>query len=229
MERWRVTWHGRRDGRHSPADPDQPRPYLESLRARAEIGQRVVSEWLHDKIDPIDREAAQVLILLDQHRRDPLVPPEVTPTMPAAEDANPQPLSGISPRVLKSREAAAAQKAYRRWLREQEEAEQRLGQLGSTRHHLIEVARAAAHAHVARYQHLVGLYYTALHRRNPNGHRTGLPPEVSTEPWLHGDMPLLALEVDGTLAEKYRWRLRDFASRTSAVTLPVSDVTTNPN
>jgi hypothetical protein len=50
--------------------------------------------------------------------------------------------------------------------------------------------------------------------------------EVAAEPWLHGDLPLLALEIEGTLAEKYRWCLKDFASRTSIVTL---DVTPNPN
>jgi hypothetical protein len=199
------------------------------LRAQAEIGQRAVSGWLHDKIDPIDREAAQVLIVLDQHRRDPAIPPEAASTKPAAEDANPQPQSRIPPRVLKAREAAAAQQVYQRWVREQKEAEQRLGQLGSTRHHLIEVGRAAANAHVARYQHLAGLYHTALLRRDPDRPRTGPPPAVGTEPWLHGDMPLLTFEIDGSLAEDYRWRLKDFASRTSTVTLPVRDVTPNPN
>jgi hypothetical protein len=229
MERWRVAWHGRRDAKHPPADPDQPQPYLESLRAHAESGQRAVNEWLHAKIDPVDREAVQVLILLDQHRRDPAVPPEMLPAKPAGDDADPQPLSKISPQVLKAREAAAAQKMYRRWVLEQEEAEQRLGQLGSSRHHLIEVARAAANAYVARYHQLVGLYRTAFARRDPGRYPIGPPPEVSTESWLHGDMPLLALEIDGTLADKYRWRLKDFASRTSAATLPVRDVTPNPN
>lgn len=232
MERWRVAWHGRRDAQHPPSDADQPPPYLESLRAQAEIGQRAVNGWLHHKIDPIDREAVQVLILLEQHRRDPAIPPEAAPTKPAADDADhakPQPLSTIPPRVVKAREAAAAQQAYQRWVREQKEAEQRLGQLGSARHHLIEVGRAAANAHVARYRHLVGLYHTALLRCDPDRHRTGPPPAVGTEPWLHGDLPLLALEIDGSLAEDYRWRLKDFASRTSAVTRPVRDVTPNPN
>jgi hypothetical protein len=229
VERWRVAWHGRRDAKRLPADADQSQPYLESLRAQAEISQRAVNGWLHGKIDPIDREAVQVLILLDQHRRDPAIPPDATPTTPTADDADPQPLSGIPPRVLKAREAAAAQKAYQRWVREQKEAEQRLGQLGSTRHHLIEVGRAAANAHVARYQHLVGLYHTALLRHDPDRHRAGPPPAVGTEPWLHGDMPLLALEIDGSLAEDYRWHLKEFASRTSAVPRPIRDVTPNPN
>jgi hypothetical protein len=228
-ERWRAAWHGRRDAKHLSADADQPQPYLESLRAQAEIGQRAVNGWLHNKIDPIDREAIQVLILLDQHRRDPAIPPDATPTKPATDDTDPQPQARIPPRVLKAREAAAAQMAYQRWVHEQNEAEQRLGQLGSARHHLIEVGRAAANAHVARYQHLVGLYHTALLRRDPGRHRTGPPPTVGAEPWLHGDMPLLALEIDGSLAEDYCWRLKDFASRTSAVTLPVRDVTPNPN
>ena len=228
-ERWRAAWHGRRDAKHLPPDADLPQPYLESLRAQAEIGQRAVTGWLHNKIDPIDREAVQVLILLDQHRRDPVIPPEATPPKPATDDADLQPQSRIPPRVLKAREDAAAQQAYQRWVREHKEAEQRLGQLGSTRHHLIEVGRAAANAHVARYQHLVGLYHTALLRRDPDRHRTGPPPAIGTEPWLHGDMPLLTLEIDGGLAEDYRWRLKDFASRTSAVPLPVCDVTPNPN
>ncbi|MDQ2791613.1 MAG: hypothetical protein M3Y73_18650 [Actinomycetota bacterium] len=60
LERWRVAWHGRRDAQHQPAETDHPHPYLDSLRAHAEIGQRTVSEWLHSKIDPIDREAVQV-------------------------------------------------------------------------------------------------------------------------------------------------------------------------
>ncbi|MGH3670917.1 MAG: hypothetical protein ACRDSH_09805, partial [Pseudonocardiaceae bacterium] len=76
LERWRVAWHGRRDARQPSAGPDQPSPYLESLRAHAEIGQRAVQEWLHGKIDPIDREAIQVLILLEQHQRNPLFPPD---------------------------------------------------------------------------------------------------------------------------------------------------------
>lgn len=228
LERWRVAWHGRRDAQHPAPGPNQPHPYLDSLRAHAELGQRAVSEWLHSKIDPIDREAVQVLILLDQHRRDPMIAPEAAAIKPPAE-TDPQPQSSIPPRVLKAREAVAAQQAYQRWLREQEKAEQRLGELGSTRHHLIEVARAAAHAHVARYRHLVGLYDTALLRRDPDRYRTGAASAVSPEPWLHGDLPLICLEIDGALAEKYRWRLKDFASRTSTVTVPVGDVAPNRN
>ncbi|MGH3685709.1 MAG: hypothetical protein ACRDRU_12470 [Pseudonocardiaceae bacterium] len=71
----------------------------------------------------------------------------------------------------------------------------------------------------------MGLYDTALLRRDPDRPRTAVL-EVAAEPWLHGDLPLLALEIEGTLAEKYRWCLKDFASRTSIVTL---DVTPNPN
>lgn len=229
LERWRVAWHGRRDAQHQPAEPDRPHPYLDSLRAHAEIGQRTVSEWLHSKIDPIDREAVQVLILLDQHRRDPMIAPEAAAMKPPAEGDLP-PLSSIPPRVTKAREAAAAQQAYQRWLHEQEKAEQRLGELGSTRHHLIEVARSAAHAQIARYQHLVGLYNVALLRRDPDRYRAGAAaPAVSPEPWLYGDLPLVCLEIDGALAEKYRWRLKDFASRTSAVSVPVGDVGSNRN
>ncbi|MGA8520739.1 MAG: hypothetical protein WB735_21975 [Pseudonocardiaceae bacterium] len=228
LERWRVAWHGRRDAQY-PSESGQPHPYLEALRAHAEVGQRSVSEWLHGKIDPIDREAVQVLILLDQHRRDPMIAPESTATKPEADEGDPQPQSSIPPRVLKAREAVSAQKAYRRWLREQEQAEQRLGELGSIRHHLIEAARAAAHAQLARYQHLVGLYNTAVLRRDPDRHSTGTAPAVSPEPWLYGDMPLVCLEIDVALAEKYRWRLKDFASQTSAVTVPVGDVAPNRN
>ncbi|MGH3781280.1 MAG: hypothetical protein ACRDRO_11820 [Pseudonocardiaceae bacterium] len=227
FERWRVARHGRRDAQHPPADPGQPHPYLDSLRAHAEVGQRAVSEWLHGKIDPIDREAVQVLILLDQHRRDPMIAPEAAAMKPPA-DGDPQPLSSIPPRVTKARETAAAQRAYQRWLREQEKAEQRLGELGSTRHHLIEVARAAAHTQIGRYQHLVGLYNTALLRRDPDRYRTGAAaPAISPEPWLYGDLPLVCLEIDGALAEKYRWHLKDFANRTS--TVPVGDVGANRN
>ncbi|MBV8540118.1 MAG: hypothetical protein JO063_08450 [Pseudonocardiales bacterium] len=225
VERWRVAWHGRRDAQRPPADPDQPPPYLESLRAHAEISRRAVNGWLHGKIDPIDHEAVQVLILLDQHRREQVMPPEVAPVKPAAQDAEPQPLSSIPPRVLEAREAAAARKAYQRWVREQKEAEQRLGQLFSTRHHLIALAREAANAHVARYEHLVKIYHTALRRRCSDPHRTGPPPAVSTEPWPESDLPILVLEIDGRDAERYHWRLRDFLSRTPALTLPARDVT----
>jgi hypothetical protein len=188
-----------------------------------------VTAWLHSKINPIDREAVQVLILLDQHRRDPMIAPEEAATKPPVVEADPQPQYSIPPRVCKAREAAAAQRAYRCWLREQEQAEQRLGELGSTRHHLIEVARAAAHAQVARYQQLAELYHTAFIRRDPDGYRPGLAPVVNGEPWLSGDLPLICLEIDGSLAEKYRWRLKDFASRTSAVPVPVGDVAPNRN
>jgi hypothetical protein len=187
VERWRVAWHGRRDAKHPPADPDQPQPFLESLRAEADIGQRAVNEWLHSKIDPIDRETVQVLILLDQHRRDPMLEPPDSPTKPAVDDdADQQPLFNIPPRVLRARETAAARNAYRQWVRETEQAEQRLGQLGSARHHVIEVARAAARAHVARYEQLVGLYSTALLRRDPDRQRA--QPAMSPEPWLHVPM-----------------------------------------
>lgn len=239
LERWRVVWHGRRDARRPPAGPDQPSPYLESLRAHAEIGQRAVEEWLHAKIDPIDREAIQVLILLEQHQRNPLLPPDTPPSedaapaapaaRPGGEDADRPPLSSIPPGVRKAREAAAAHKAYRRWVLEQEEAEQRLGQLGSARHHLIEGARAAAGAHVARYHHLAGLYHTAILRFGGEQLRIGPHPAFTTESWLQGDLPLLSLEIDGRITEKYRWRLKDFAGRTSAVPIPLGDVTPNPN
>lgn len=224
VERWRVAWHGRRDAKHAPAQPHQPQPYLQSLRAEAEIGQRAVNEWLHSKIDPIDREAVQVLILLDQHRRNPMPEPPENPPNAAVDDAAAaQPLFNIPPRVLKAREAAAARKAYRQWVREQEQAEQRLGQLGSTRHHLIEVARAAARSHIARYEQLVGLYRTALLRHGAQRQRDQSQPAMSVEPWLHSDLPLLALEIDGTSVDQYRWRLKDFG------TLPVAGITTNAN
>lgn len=192
MERWRVAWHGRRDGKRPPSDPSRPQPYLESLRAQAELGQRAVNEWLHGRVDPVDREAVQVLILLDQHRRDPVLEPETAPARQADEGTDPNPASSIPPQVLKAREAAAAQKAYRRRVGEREKAEQRLGQLGSTRHHLIEVARAAADAHTARYEELVGLYRTALLRHDPDRHQAPRPPALSRAPWVHGDMPLRA-------------------------------------
>ncbi|MGH3883056.1 MAG: hypothetical protein ACRDSI_12650 [Pseudonocardiaceae bacterium] len=220
LDRWRVAWHGRRDAKTPPAGEDLSRPYLESLRAQAEAGQRAVSGWLHDKIVPIDREAVQVLILLEQHRRDPAIAPETTPTRPAADDADPQPMSRVPPWLREAREAAAAQKAFERRVRERNEAEQRLGELGSIRHHLIEIARAAALAHVAHYGRLVALYDAALLRRQPNQHRTATPP-VSTESWLHGDMPLLALDVEDELAQSYRWFLKEFETRTSARQRPI--------
>ena len=101
LERWRVAWHGRRDAQH-PAEPGQLHPYLESLRAQAEVGQRAVTEWLHSRIDPIDREAVQVLILLDQHRRDPMIAPEEAVTKPPVNEADPQPLSSIPHGYAKS-------------------------------------------------------------------------------------------------------------------------------
>lgn len=216
LERWRVAWHGRRDATRLPAgeEPELPRPFLESLRAEAETGQRAVSAWLHHKITPIDREAVQVLILLEQHRRDPAVAPEATPARSAPEDADPQPMTAIPPWLREAREAAAQRNAFARRVRERNEAEQRLGELGSTRHHLIEIARAAAHAHVNRYAQLAAHYDAALLRRQPNRRHAGAP-AVSAESWLHGDMPLLALDVEGELADSYRWFLKDFETRTS--------------
>ncbi len=216
LERWRVGWHGRRDAMSvaSGADADLPRPYLEALRAQAEAGQRAVSAWLHAKITPIDREAVAVLTLLEQQRRDPVIAPETTPTRSVPDDADPQPMNTIPPWLREAREVAAAQKAFTRRVRERNEAEQRLGELGSARHHLIEIARAAVHAYVSRYAQLVALYDTALLRRQPNRRQAG-PPAVSTEPWHHGDMPLLALDVEGEPAQSYRWFLKEFETRTS--------------
>ncbi|MGH3936704.1 MAG: hypothetical protein ACRDS1_17280 [Pseudonocardiaceae bacterium] len=222
LERWRVSWQGRRDATNVPsgADTDLPRPYLEALRAEAEAGQQAVSAWLHNKIVPIDREAVQVLILLEQHRREPSMAPEPAPARPAADDADPRPMRRIPPWLREAREAAAAQQAFTRRVRERNKAEQRLGELGSTRHHLIEIARAAAYAHVSRYQQLVSLYNAALLRRRPHQQQSSTP-AVSAEPWLHGDMPLLALDVEGELAQSYRWFLKEFATRTSARQRPV--------
>ncbi|MGH4011080.1 MAG: hypothetical protein ACRDTH_23460 [Pseudonocardiaceae bacterium] len=221
LDRWRVAWHGHRDAKTLAAgEEDLPRPYLESLRAQAEAGQRAVSGWLHDKIVPIDREAVQVLILLEQHRRDPAIAPETTATRPAADDADPGPMSRVPLWLREAREAAATKQAFERRVRERNEAEQRLGELGSARHHLIEIARAAAHAHVCRYAQLVALYDAALLRRAPNQRRTATLP-VSAESWLHGDMPLLALDVDDELAQSYRWFLKEFETRTSARQRPV--------
>ncbi len=216
LERWRVAWHGRRDATRLPPgeEAELPPPYLESLRAQAEIGQRAVSAWLHGKITPIDREAVAVLILLEQHRRDPAIAPEATPPTSAPDEADPQPMTTIPPWLREAREAAAARNAFARRVRERNEAEQRLGELGSTRHHVIEIARAAVHAHVNRYAQLAALYDSALLRRQPNRRQAG-PPAVSAEPWLNGDMPLLALDVEGELADSYRWFLKDFETRTS--------------
>ena len=216
LERWRVAWHGRRDAArlHPGEEVELPRPFLESLRAEAETGQRAVSAWLHNKIIPIDREAAQVLILLEQHRRDPAIVPDEAPARSMPEDADPQPMTAIPPWLREAREAAAARNAFARQVRERNEAEQRLGELGSTRHHLIEIARAAVHAHVNRYAQLVAHYDAALLRREPNRRRAGAP-AVSAAPWLHGDMPLLALDVEGELADSYCWFLKEFEIRTS--------------
>jgi hypothetical protein len=41
------------------------------------------------------------------------------------------------------------------------------------------------------------------------------------ESWLHGDMPLLALDVDRELAQSYRWFLKEFETRTSARQRPL--------
>lgn len=228
LERWRVAWHGHRDAKVMTVGEDLSRPYLEALRAEAERGQRAVSGWLHDKIIPIDREAVQILILLEQHRRDPAIAPETTPAKPAADlavdlavdDAEPRPMSRVPPWLREARESAAIQQAFERRVRERNKAEQRLGELGSTRHHLIEIARTAAFAHIAHYGYLVALYDAALLRRQPDRQKTVAPP-VSMEPWLHGDMPLLALDVDGELAQSYRWFLKEFATRTSARQRPV--------
>jgi hypothetical protein len=62
-----------------------------------------VTAWLHSKINPIDREAVQVLILLDQHRRDPMIAPEEAATKPPVVEADPQPQYSIPPRVRKAR------------------------------------------------------------------------------------------------------------------------------
>lgn len=92
-----------------------------------------------------------------------MIAPEEAATRPPVVEADPQPQYSIPPRVRKAREAAAAQQAYRRWLREQEQAEQRLANWAAPGTTLIEVARAAAHAQVARYQQLAEFYHTACH------------------------------------------------------------------
>lgn len=223
-QRWRVIWHGRRDAKLRPVGADVPRPYLETLRAEAEAGQQAVTGWLHQKVVPVDREAVRLLTLLDQYRRDPVTRPAPTLTKLPPDDADPRPAFKIPAWVVEARQAAEEQKAYQRRIREQNTAEQQLGQLGSIRHHLIETARAAAGAHVSRYEQLVGLYSAALRRHHPDrtlaeARRT--PPPITPESWVHGDMPLLALEVDSELAESYRWFLKEFATRTSATAHPI--------
>ncbi|MGH3922992.1 MAG: hypothetical protein ACRDTT_09015 [Pseudonocardiaceae bacterium] len=223
-DRWRVAWHGRRDAKLRPVGADLPRPYLETLRADAEAGQRAVSVWLHQKIVPIDQEAVRLLAVLEQYRRDPVTRPTPTLTTSAPDDSDPRPAFMIPAWVVEARQAAEAQQAFLRRVKEQNIAEQQLGQLGSIRHHLIETARAAIGAHNARYEQLVGLYSAALLRHHP--HRTlaearRTPPAVTEEPWVHGDMPLLALAVDNELAESYRWFLKEFATRTSALEQPI--------
>ncbi|MGQ0779132.1 MAG: hypothetical protein ACT4NY_32755 [Pseudonocardiales bacterium] len=225
-ERWRVAWHGRRDARLRAIDADLPRPYLDALRAQAQAGQRSVSGWLHDKIAPVDVEAVRILTLLEQFRRDPVSRPSPTLIKPRPTNPDSQPADRIPDWLVEARQAAAAVQAYQRRITEQNVAEQQLGQLGTIRHHVIEVARAAAGAHLARYEELVGIYEAALLRRHPNRTPAGTPdaptllaPPVAAEPWVHGDLPMLALEVDGDLAESYRWFLKDFATRTSAAAI----------
>ncbi|MQA12637.1 MAG: hypothetical protein GEV09_00265 [Pseudonocardiaceae bacterium] len=221
-ERWRVAWHGRRDGKQDlPTDPDARRPYLENLRADAEAGQRAVGAWLHGRITPIDREAVALLTLLDQHRRDPASPPNPTPA---------RPVTGAEPRVpgwiLESRRIAAEQQAYRRRIKERDAAERQLSELGSTRGHLIEIARAAADAHACRYEQLAGLYGAAFVRHHPARDFTDVratPPAVATVAWLHGALPLLALEIDTELTESYRWTLMEFESYTATAAAPAPD------
>jgi hypothetical protein len=221
-----MTWHGRRDGKLALVDADLPRPYLEALRADAEAGQRAVSGWLHNKIVAVDRDVVRVLMMLEQYRRDPVSRPAPTLAEPAPEHdtADLRPTFTIPAWVVEARQAAAARQAYERWVAAQNQAEQQLSQLGSTRHHLIERARAAARAHLARYEQLVGLYEAALQRHCAHPTMTESarrPPEVTTESWVHGDLPLLALEVDGELSESYRWFLKEFATRTSSRKHPV--------
>jgi hypothetical protein len=218
-DRWRVAWHGRRDAKLRPVGSDLPRPYLDSLRAEAEAAQRTVSAWLHNKIVPVDVEAVRLLTLLEQYRRNPMPRPAPAVTKPPPDNPDPRPLLRIPPWLVEARQNAAAQQAYERHIKEQNLAEQRLGQLGSIRHHLIEVARAVAGAHFAHYEELVGLYGAALLRHYPNrtlAEARRRPPPIESEAWVHGDMPLLALDVDNELSESYRWFLKEFATRTSA-------------
>ncbi|MGH3872984.1 MAG: hypothetical protein ACRDSR_16005 [Pseudonocardiaceae bacterium] len=221
MDRWRAAWRGRRDATSPPSGEDLSQPHLNLLRAEADAGQQAVSAWLHDKLVLIDQETVRILILLEQHRRDPAIAPEPTPpSTPPPADTEPRPMSGIPQWLREARQVAATHQAFERRVRERDEAEQRLGELGSARHHLIEIARTAALAHVARYGQLVALYDSALLRRQPDRRYTS-PPPVSMEPWLHGDLPLLALDVEGELAQSYRWFLKEFATRTSPRQRPV--------
>lgn len=227
IERWRVSWHGRRDARLGTADqsPDaeQSAPYLNTLRAEAAAGQQAVSSWLHQKVVPVDREAVRLLTVLEQFRRDPVTRPTATLTGVPPDGSDPRPAFRIPSWVVEARQAAEAQRAYQRRISEQHAAEQQLGQLGSMRHHLIETARAAATAHLSRYEQLVGLYRAALHRRYPDRARPAdrTPPAVNPESWVHGDLPLLALDVDSEPARSYRWFLKEFATRTSATPHPL--------
>ncbi|HEX2301806.1 MAG TPA: hypothetical protein VHH34_25430 [Pseudonocardiaceae bacterium] len=226
VERWRVSWHGRRDAKKRSGDCDGvgPAPYLNSLRAQAETGQQAVGTWLHQQVVPVDREAVRLLTLLDQYRREPVDPPTATLTRVPPDEADPRPAFRIPAWVVEARQAAELHRAYQRRIQEQKKAEQQLGQLGSIRHHLIETARCAAAAHLSRFEQLVGLYNAALNRRYPRRPQPGPPrtaPPVTPESWMHGDLPLLALEVDNQLAENYRWFLKEFATRTSADRHPV--------
>lgn len=224
-DRWRMAWHGRRDAKPGlPIDAEVSRPYLASIRADAEAGQRAVTAWLHEQIAPIDREAVGVLTRLDQYRRNPPTPPTPTATRPA--DADPRPATTIPTWVLEARRVAAAQAEYERQLRERDSAEQRLAELGSTRRHLIEIARAAARAHISRYDQLAGLYGAAFLRHHPNwdGNETGSrPPAMVIEPWIKGPLPLLALEIDTELTESYRWVLREFEIYTASPERPIPE------
>lgn len=220
-DRWRVAWHGHRDARLGRGG-GLARPYIESLRAEAEAGQRAVSAWLHESLVPVDREAVLVLTLLDQYHRDPAVPPDPVPD-PAPPPAEPDsgPSFAIPDWVVQRRRAAKAKQEYLRRVHERNKAEQRLGQLGNVRHHLIETARAAASAHLARYDQLVALYETAFLRHPHHADVRSTAPSVTPEPWLYGDMPLLALKVDGDLSESYRWFLKEFETRTSVLDQPI--------
>lgn len=226
-DRWRVSWHGRRDARRLPLGSDLTPPYLDSLRAEAEAGQRAVSRWLHEQIVPVDREVVSVLMVLDQHRRDPVPPPQprtVTRPAPAPDDPPREPTFSIPGWVLEAREIAAEHKKYRRQIAECNAAEQQLSKLGATRYHLIETGRTVAGAHTARYEQLLGYYYAALLRRRPDRDLTEIgyqPRAVATDSWVHGDMPLLTLEAASDLPERYRWFLKEFATRTSALRGPI--------